>query len=60
MKVIIESSYPLRDQTITSYHSFPAYSDEIEETMSRLLEFLKQYDTFSLSMRITKGSQKSS
>ncbi len=60
MKVIIESSYPIRDETITSYHSFPVYSDEIEKTMSRLLEFLKQYDRFSLQMKIVKGSEKSS
>ena len=60
MKVIIESSFPLRDQNITSYYSFPVYSDEIEKTMSRLLEFLRQYDRFSLSMMVTKGPEKSS
>jgi hypothetical protein len=60
MKVVIESSFLLRGENITSYYSFPVYSDEIEKTMSRQLEFLKQYDDFSLSMKITKGFEKSS
>lgn len=60
MKVVIESSFPLRGQNITSYYSFPVYSDEIEKTMSRELEFLNQYDSFSLEMKITKAPEKSS
>lgn len=60
MKVIIESSFPLRGAKVSSYSSFPAFSDEIQKTMSRQLEFLKQYDEFSLEMRITKGPEKSS
>lgn len=60
MKVIIESSFPLRGENITSYHSFPVYSPEIEETLCRQLEFLKQYDSFSLEMRIVKEPKKSS
>lgn len=54
MKVIIESSFPLRGQNITSYHSFPVYSPEIEETLCRQLEFLKQYKTFSLVMTVKR------
>lgn len=60
MKVVIESSFPLRGQNVSSYYSFPVYSPEIEETLCRQLEFLKQYDTFSLEMKITEGSEKSS
>jgi hypothetical protein len=60
MKVVITSSYPLRDGNITSYYSFPVYSTHIEETLCRQLEFLKQYDKFSLEMKITEGSEKSS
>jgi len=60
MKVVIESSFPVRGQNIISYYSFPVYSKEIEETLCRQLEFLKQYDTFSLKMKITEGFEKSS
>jgi hypothetical protein len=56
MKVIIESSFLLRGEKISSYYSFPVYSDEIEETLSRELKFLNQYDQFSLDMKITKGT----
>lgn len=56
MKVVIESSFPLRGQRIPSYYSFPVYSDEIEKTLIRQLEFLKQYDEFILEMKITKGT----
>ena len=54
MKVIIETSFPVRDKTVSSYYSFPVYSPKIEETMIRELEFLKQYKTFSLIMKITR------
>lgn len=60
MKVIIESKFPVRGQNITSYKSFPVYSDKIEETLCKELEFLKQYDSFTLEMKIIKGSEKSS
>lgn len=60
MKVTITSSFPLRGEMITSYYSYPVYSDEIEKTMARELKFLKQYDRFVLEMRITEGSEKSS
>lgn len=60
MKVIIESSFPLRGQRIGSYYSYPVYSDEIEKTLIRELKFLNQYDDFSLEMRITKVSENSS
>jgi hypothetical protein len=55
MKAVIESSFPVRGENVTSYYSFPVYSDKIEETMIRQLEFLKQYDTFSLTLNIKKG-----
>jgi hypothetical protein len=57
MKVIIETSFPVRDQNICSYYSFPVYSDEIEKTLVRQLEFLKQYSTFSITMRVLKGEK---
>lgn len=60
MKVVIESSYPIRGKKIGSYYSFPVYSDEIEKELIRQIEFLNQYDDFSLEMRITKVSEKSS
>lgn len=56
MKVVIESAFPIRGQNISSYYSFPVYSKKIEETLCRQLEFLKQYDTFCLEMKITKGA----
>jgi hypothetical protein len=55
MKAVIESSFPIRGQNITRYCSFPVYSDKIEETMIRELEFLKQYDKFSLTLKVTKN-----
>lgn len=56
MKVTITSSYQLREKPISCTHSFPVYSDKIEETMIRQLEFLKQYETFSLVMKVEKSS----
>lgn len=56
MKVVITSSFPLRGKTQTYYSSFPVYSDEIERTMSRELEFLNQYEDFSLELKIAKNS----
>lgn len=56
MKVTITSSYQLRGKPISCTHSFPVYSDNIEETMVRQLEFLKQYETFSLVMKVEKSS----
>ncbi len=60
MKVVIESSYNVRDQKIGAYYSFPVYSDEIEKTLIKELQFLNQFKDFSLEMRITKVSEKSS
>jgi hypothetical protein len=56
MKVVITSSFPVRGEMVTSYYSYPVYSDEIEETMSRELKFLKQFKKFSLEMKITEGT----
>ena len=56
MKATIESSFPLRGQTISRYCSFPVYSDKIEETLIRELGFLKQYDKFSLIFKIERVS----
>lgn len=56
MKVTIISSFPLRNESITSYYSYPVYSDEIEKTMARQIKFLSQYDKFSLEMKVAKGN----
>jgi len=56
MKVTITSTFPVRGEPISSSYSFPVYSDKIEETMIRQLEFLKQYETFSLVMKVEKSS----
>lgn len=55
MKVTIESLFYVRGNPITSYHSFPQYTDKIEQTMNSQLDFLNQYDKFSLTMKVTKG-----
>jgi hypothetical protein len=54
MKVIIESSFPIREETFTRYFSFPVFSSKIEETLAEQLKFLNQYKTFSLVMKVTK------
>jgi hypothetical protein len=56
MKVVIQSTFHLRGKPISSYYSFPVYSDEIEKNLSRQLKFLSQYDDFSLSMEVKKSS----
>lgn len=56
MKVTVTSTFPLRGQPISSTYSFPEFSTKIEEIMSRELEFLKKYPTFSLEMKIEKSS----
>jgi hypothetical protein len=55
MKVIIETEYPIRDSKISTYHSFPVFSDDIEKTLVRQLDFLKNYEEFSLSFRVVKN-----
>lgn len=54
MKAIINAEYTLRGQKITSYYSFPVYSDKIEETLIRELEFLRRMDSkpYSLELKI--------
>ena len=56
MKAIIESSYTLRNQKVGTYYSFPVYSDKIEETLIRELEFLKRLDAkpFSLEFKLVE------
>ena len=54
MKVTIESSFPIRNENVTRYFSFPMFSKKIEETMLEELKFLNQYKTFSLVMKVTK------
>jgi hypothetical protein len=54
MKAIIESTYYVRDKPISTYISFPVYSDKIEEKLSSHLEFLHKYGSkFTLNLRIT-------
>jgi len=54
MKVTIESSFPLRNENITRYFSFPVFSPKIEETLTEQLKFLNQYKNFSLVMKVSK------
>jgi hypothetical protein len=54
MKAVIESSVLIRDRNVTSTYSFPVYSTQIEETLIRQLAFLRQYETFSLTMKLSK------
>ena len=57
MKAIVESTYLLRGTHISTYASFPVYSDHIEETMFRHLGFLqKQGSDFTLTLKIVKNS----
>jgi hypothetical protein len=57
MKAIIESTFYVRDKPVSSYSSFPIYSDEIEKTMTRQLEFLQRHGSdFSLTLKIIKNS----
>jgi hypothetical protein len=53
MKAVIETSFEVRGVPYTSYYSFPRYSDEIERTLVRELEFLKKHGSdFSLSLKL--------
>lgn len=54
MKAVINVEYYVRDQKLSSYYSYPVYSDEIEKTMIRELEFLQRLGTkpFSLELKI--------
>jgi hypothetical protein len=59
MKAIIETSYQLRGQRIGSYYSYPVYSDEIEATLIRQLEFFKRLGTpFSIELKIIEDYEK--
>lgn len=55
MKATIDTRFYVRGKPITSTHSFPVYSDKIEETMIRSFDFLNQYDKFSLTLKVTKN-----
>jgi hypothetical protein len=53
MKAVIESNFKVREKHIGSYYSFPVYSDHIENTLTRLLEFHKRCDhPFTLELKI--------
>jgi hypothetical protein len=53
MKAVIETKFYVRDRSVTSYYSFPIYSDEIEKTMIRELEFLQRHGSeYNLSLTI--------
>ena len=55
MKAIIESKYKVRGNNVQSYYSFPVYSDNIEETLIRELEFHKRCDhPFSLELKLVQ------
>jgi len=53
MQVIIQSVYRLRDKLITSYISYPQFSLEIEDKLSRELESLsKRNEPFTLEFKV--------
>ena len=53
MKVIVESLFYVRGKPISSYSSFPVYTDEIEAYMVRQLEFLRRHGSpFKLEMKV--------
>ena len=53
MKVTIESLFYVRGKPVSSYYSFPVYSDEIEATMTRQLEFLQRHGSeFKLTLTV--------
>ena len=53
MKAIITTKFYVRDRPVSSYYSFPTYSDEIEKTMTRQLEFLLRNGTnYELNLKI--------
>lgn len=59
MKAIIETTFYVRDKPVTSYYSFPTYSDEIEKTMTRGLEFLQRLGGSEYSLNLTiEGNKK--
>ena len=58
MKAIIETKFYVRDRPHSGYYSFPTYSDEIEKTLIRNLDFLERHGTeYSLSLTI-EGNKK--
>ena len=58
MKAIVETQFYVRDVPHSSYYSFPTYSDEIEKTLIRELEFLQRHGSeYSISLTI-KGNKK--
>jgi hypothetical protein len=55
MKATIESTFYVRGKPISSYFSYPVYSDEIENTMVRQLEFLQRHGSaFNLTLKVEK------
>ena len=57
MKAVVETKFYVRGVPRTTYYSFPVYSNEIEATMIRELEFLQRHGSdFSLDLRIIKNS----
>lgn len=58
MKAVINTTFYVRDVPHSGYYSFPTYSDEIEKTMIRELEFLQRNGTeYSLTLTI-EGNKK--
>ena len=58
MKAIVQTTFYVRDIPYSGYYSFPVYSDEIEKTMIRELEFLQRHGSeYSLTLTI-EGNKK--
>lgn len=57
MKAIITSTFHVRDNPVSSYYSFPVFSEEIEKTMIRQLDFLERTKVnYSLDLKIVKNN----
>jgi hypothetical protein len=57
LKAIINTTFYVRGNPRTSYHSFPVYSEEIEKTLIRQLEFLQRHGSeYSLEFKIVKNN----
>lgn len=56
MKAVINTLFYVRDRPVATYYSYPVYSDEIEKTMCRELEFLCNHGSnFSLELKIIEN-----
>lgn len=57
MKAVITSLYYVRGKPVTSYESYTRFSENIEASLSRQIEFLKRTGSeFELTLTISEKS----